>query len=160
MYKSTHYDSKILWGMAWGQMLQCLVNPYELLTLFLQMQQCRWTFDPISETSWFLGMDQSMSDAYQLTYNHRGKTDLCVKIGCGWISIDFPLLFLFTLVCPTQGHPIEASSTHSSTCPTIWIKERFKQVPHSTCIFIPLHAPIFIVRISFYLSLTLNINPL
>jgi hypothetical protein len=61
---------------------------------------------------------------------------------------------------PTQGHPIEVGGIHSCTNPTIWIKQRFKQGPHSTWIFIPLHAPIFTIRTSFYSSSTLNINPL
>jgi hypothetical protein len=66
MYKFAHNESKILWGIDWDQNLKCLVNPYELLTFFLQMQQCRWTLEPILKTSSFLGMDQSMNDAYQV----------------------------------------------------------------------------------------------
>ncbi len=63
-------------------------------------------------------------------------------------------------LCPTQGHPIKGFSTHLGTYLTIWIKERFKQGPHSTCIFIPLRAPISTARTSFCLSSTLIINPL
>jgi hypothetical protein len=61
--------------------------------------------------------------------------------------------------CPTQGHPNEAFGTHSGTYHTIWIKEKFKQGTHSTCIFILLQALISIVWTSFYSSSTLTSTP-
>ncbi len=77
----------------------------------------------------------------------------------GFLLISHFCSFLFSF-CPTQGYPIEAFGTHSSTYPTIWIKERFKQSPCSTCIFILLHAFISRAWTSFYLSSTFKINPL
>ncbi len=98
-----------------------------------------------------------MNTYTRLTYNHIGKTDFCVDIGYGQNSINFPFLFLLLSFCPTQGHPIKASGTHSNTCPTIWIKERSNQGPHSKCIIIPLHAPISTARTSLYSSSILSI---
>jgi hypothetical protein len=50
------------------------------------MQQCKWTLDPILETSWFFVMDQIINDAYQVDLQPiRKDRSLCKN----WLWMDF-----------------------------------------------------------------------
>jgi hypothetical protein len=47
MYQIIHYKSRIYWGIVWGQNFQGSFSPYELLTLFQLMPQCKGSLSPL-----------------------------------------------------------------------------------------------------------------